>query len=269
MKYLLVLLVAAPTISSLSSLAPCERICEEEGLTGLVGDCCSSSYCDCSTDGGEVEIPCGEGQYFCPQLGACLDFYGLQCDGETFDCCEEITTRTTELTTVQTDTTRQTESLDCEALCLSLEPGATTGDCCSTSYCVCSSDGAQHLTCADAQYFCPQHGICFDFYGEECDGVMFDCCPSSSTTSHSPTSSSIETSVSPSTSGPTGDCTEVCGATTGPVGECCDRQYCDCGASNQPVLCPPQHYFCPYFNSCMDMYGNTCKEDLFDCCVVH
>ena len=256
-------------VSSPPSLAApdCDELCEKVPEGGLVGDCCSSTFCRCSGQEEDQEEVCGGGQFYCPQYGGCLDFYGQQCDGERFDCCEEITTTTRRTTTTaitETDSTLVTDSLDCSALCLTEPPGALAGDCCSPSFCVCSPAGAQEEVCGEGQLYCPQHQTCLHFYGQQCDGQMFDCCASTSTTF------TFTSTVSPGSTSepPAGPCSEVCGGKTGVVGECCGSQYCDCdGVSDQPLLCQPGHYFCPAFSACLNMYGSVCSAALFDCCL--
>ena len=266
--YCLVLLwLVSPSLPSLSP--ECELLCEEVPEGDLAGDCCSTTFCHCSEEEEDQEAACDGGHYFCPQYGGCLDFYGQQCDGERFDCCEEITTTSSTSTTMtaitETDSTLVTDSTDCTALCLTEQPGALTGDCCSPTYCVCSPAGDQSAVCEEGQYFCPQQHSCLPFYGLQCDGQMFDCCA----TSTIPTTSSSSTSmVSPGSTSepPAGPCSEMCAGKTGVVGDCCGSQYCDCDQSDQPLLCQPQHYFCPAFSSCLNMYGAECSSTMFDCC---
>ena len=269
---LALLWLAGPSLTSPLSLdLECPRLCEDEEDGGLTGDCCSTSYCDCSAEDEAQQSTCGGGQYFCPQYGGCLDFYGQQCDGETFDCCEEITTSTTTTAVSQTSSSlvTVTDSLDCSALCLTEQPGALTGDCCSTTFCVCSPAGGHPAACDAGQYFCPQHQTCLDFYGQQCDGQLFDCCPPPSTTTTLMTSTITNENSSPGSSSqsPGGVCSEVCSGKTGVVGDCCAPHYCDCDQPSQDQLCQPQHYFCPSFSTCINMYGIACSASLFDCCV--
>ena len=174
--YLLIFLpLTAPTLG-----LDCESLCEElEEGEEVTGDCCSSSYCVCSPQ--HTELTCGDvGQFFCPQLGVCLDFYGMECDGETFDCCHVMTTpapATTSTTTSETTgSTSTTGPLDCQALCLNTAPGGTAGDCCAASYCLCSPEGAQQVTCQKGHSFCPSFNTCMDMYDNTCQDTLFDCC---------------------------------------------------------------------------------------------
>ena len=267
---LVLLWLACPSLPTPLSLE-CHKLCEDVEDGVLAGECCSTSYCDCSEEDEAQEATCAGGQHFCPQYGGCLDFYGQQCDGETFDCCLEITTNTTFTTTTaitETDSTLVTDSLDCSALCLSEEPGALAGDCCSPTFCVCSPAGGHPAACDAGQFYCPQHQACLDFYGQQCDGQLFDCCPPPSTTSTTVTSTSTENSSPGSSSAsPEGACSEVCAGRTGVVGDCCASQYCDCDQPQQDLLCQPQHYFCPTFSACINMYGLACSASLFDCCL--
>ena len=171
--YLLVLLSLTTT-----QALDCESLCGElEEGEEVTGDCCSSSYCVCSPQ--HEELTCDGGQFFCPQLGVCLDFYGMECDGETFDCCHVMTTPTPATTTTTSHTTGSTSTtqpLDCQALCLNTTPGGTAGHCCAASYCLCSPEGAQQVTCQNGHSFCPSFNTCMDMYGNTCRDTLFDCC---------------------------------------------------------------------------------------------
>ena len=265
---LVVLWLAGPSCSLPSPPSlECQALCEDVAEGQLAGDCCSTSYCDCSQD--LQEATCAGGQYFCPQYGGCLDFYGQQCDGEMFDCCEEISTTTT--TTAVTETTSSlvtTDRLDCSALCETEQPGDLVGHCCSSTFCVCSPAGGHPAACSAGQFFCPRHQSCLPFYGHQCEAQMFDCCSTSTTSTTTTTvTTMVTTDTGSTTAPPAGLCSEMCAGKTGAVGECCGPQYCDCDQSDQFVLCQPQHFFCPSFSSCINMYGSACSASLFDCCL--
>ena len=143
----------------------CERLCgEAEEGKEVTGDCCSTSYCVCSAPQA-AELTCDE---------------GLECDGETFHCCQVETTPTPATSTtpgqIQTESTSTPLPLDCQALCLNIQPGDNAGDCCAASYCLCSPEGGQQVSCQPGHSFCPAFSSCMDMYGNTCQDTLFDCC---------------------------------------------------------------------------------------------
>merc|ERR1712098_226636 len=61
-----------------ADFSDCEVFCKDQA-DGNYGECCGPKFCTCYNNGNGFDIPCGEGQGFCPSEG----------DGKCVADCDE------------------------------------------------------------------------------------------------------------------------------------------------------------------------------------
>ena len=63
---------------------------------------------------------------------------------------------------------------DCAALCVGVEDGLVTGNCCAQEFCYCTSAAAYHVDCPLGTAYCPLMEDCIR--DDTCYSHMDQCC---------------------------------------------------------------------------------------------